>query len=139
MLKLPCCTSAGKAGTQSLADYVKEAKVRFVLHGNGVFDCFLSQTQNAQSLEQLFAMRADLQGDILLSSLHANSNLYQNVLQSINLSGNKLDKKAVSTLGDILRASVSLTHVYAVDCGLTKESFVPIIENALGKCVVRAG
>lgn len=101
--------SAGKAGSQSLCEWLLETT----------------------ALEQLHAMRCDLSMDSFMESLMHNASLSGNVLQTLNVSGNKVVKKSVNLTAQLLKQSSSLSHLYLVDCSLIRSSFIEIVEGAL--------
>lgn len=101
--------SAGKAGTTALAEYLAQST----------------------GLEQLYCMRCDVVPELLLEALSHNAALANQSLATLNLSGNKMTKPAVPLLCTILRQSGSLSHVYLVDCALTRSAFVELMEAAL--------
>jgi len=69
--------------------------------------------------------------ETLLDALVANSNLSQHVLQTLNLSGNKLTKAAIPLLAQLLQQSQSISHLYLVDCSLSRQAFLDIMNAAI--------
>jgi Ran GTPase-activating protein (RanGAP) involved in mRNA processing and transport len=97
-------------------------------HGSASLATYLSTTE---SLEQLYALRADLHLEVVLKALAENKQLCTDGLQTLNLSGNKLTAPAVAILTDLLRSSKSLTHIHLVNSHVNRAAAVEILTAAM--------
>jgi len=138
-LSLRNCGVSGK-GLQSLcallgkANWAKELKVldigenRAAKAGSQALAQWLTNDQ--LSIEQLHLSSCELDLEILLPALSQNPKLYDGNLKSVDLSGNKLTKKASAAASALLATSGSLSQLQFSNCSLERAGFAALLDAA---------
>jgi len=83
------------------------------------------------AIEQLYLVSTELECEILFEAIQSNKNLCTRHLKTLNISGNKIGKKALAALVGIMESSGSCSQILLSNANVGKEFFSSILEAAL--------